>query len=38
MADAVSTLPFTTEFQVKPGRMGVIAGWGDEPLSESKND
>ena len=27
MADAVSVLPFTTEFQVKPGRTGVIAGW-----------
>ena len=23
MADAVSPLPFTTEFQVKPGRTGV---------------
>ena len=27
MADAVSTLPFATEVQVKPGRVGVIAGW-----------
>ena len=24
---AVSTFPFITEFQVKPGRMGSVAGW-----------
>ena len=28
IADAVSALPFTTEFQVKPGRTGVIARGG----------
>ena len=27
MAHAVSTLPFTTEFQVKLRRTGVISGW-----------
>ena len=27
MAYAVSALPFTTEFQVKPGWTGSVAGW-----------
>ena len=27
VADAVSALPFTTEFQVKPGQTGSVAGW-----------
>ena len=27
MANAVSALPFTIEFQVKPDRTGVITGW-----------
>ena len=25
--DVVSALPFTTKLQVKPGRMGSVAGW-----------
>ena len=27
VAYVVSALPFTTEFQVKPGRTGSVAGW-----------